>query len=127
MMKFINAIPLMKAIDMDQSIDFYTRVLDFEVEGRWPSTGSPSFANLRRDKIFVQLSTHSGDGVLGSVATIVVEGIDDLFKKYLSRGLDTRGRENSPVHQGPIDQTWGWREFYITDPSGNTLRFAQEL
>ena len=34
---------------------------------------------------------------------------------------------NAPkqVHEGPIDQTWGTREFYVDDPDGNTLRFTQ--
>ncbi len=127
MMNFLRAIPMMKAIDMAQSLDFYTRILDFEIEGRWPLEGLPSFANLNRGNVYIQLSTHSGDGAVGSVATIVVDGIDALFDKYLTRGLDTRGRQNSPVHRGPVDQTWGWREFYATDPAGNTLRFSQKL
>jgi len=29
------------------------------------------------------------------------------------------------VHLGPVDQTWGTREFYVTDLEGNTLRFMQ--
>jgi hypothetical protein len=29
------------------------------------------------------------------------------------------------VHEGPVDQTWGTREFYVDDPDGNTLRFVQ--
>jgi hypothetical protein len=37
-----------------------------------------------------------------------------------------RKKLESPVHQGPLDQSWGIREFYVTDPNGNTLRF-QEL
>jgi hypothetical protein len=31
------------------------------------------------------------------------------------------------VHEGPIDQTWGTREFYVEDLDGNTLRFTQPL
>jgi catechol 2,3-dioxygenase-like lactoylglutathione lyase family enzyme len=42
-MQFIKVIPLMKSIDMDQSLDFYTRILDFEKDGRWPSTGFTFF------------------------------------------------------------------------------------
>jgi catechol 2,3-dioxygenase-like lactoylglutathione lyase family enzyme len=126
-MQFIKVIPLMKSIDMDQSLDFYTRILDFEKDGRWSSTGSTSFSQIHRDDIYIQLSTHGGDGTAGNVATVVVEGIDELFEKYVLRGLDTKEKVNSPVHQGPIDQTWGWREFYVTDPSGNTLRFVQKL
>jgi hypothetical protein len=29
------------------------------------------------------------------------------------------------VHEGPLDQTWGTREFYVDDPDGNTIRFVQ--
>jgi hypothetical protein len=28
------------------------------------------------------------------------------------------------VHAAPVDQTWGTREFYVSDPDGNTLRFT---
>lgn len=35
--------------------------------------------------------------------------------------------EESPVHQGPIDQTWDTREFYVDDPDGNTLAFTQAV
>lgn len=34
-------------------------------------------------------------------------------------------RCRSMVHEGPIDQSWGTREFYVDDPDGNTLRFTQ--
>jgi hypothetical protein len=30
-----------------------------------------------------------------------------------------------PVHRGPVDQTWGIREFYVTDADGNMLRFGE--
>lgn len=126
-MDFIKIIPLMKCIDMHQSLHFYTKILDFEEDGRWPSAGSPSFSQIHRDDIRIQLSTHSGDGVAGNVVTIIVEDVDELYKKYLSRGLNTSNKNNSPVHQSPIDQTWGWREFYVADPSDNTLRFVQKL
>jgi len=29
------------------------------------------------------------------------------------------------VHEGPIDQSWGGREFYVDDPDHNKLRFTQ--
>jgi hypothetical protein len=43
-----------------------------------------------------------------------------------ARGLVTPGNPEAPtmVHEGPIDQTWGTREFYVDDPDGNTLRFV---
>ena len=36
----------------------------------------------------------------GSVANICVDDVDDeLFQKYVCRGLDVTGKEGSPVHQ----------------------------
>ncbi len=75
----------------------------------------------------IQLSQHAGDGAFGCAINIRIEDVDGLFSTYVERGLDTRARENSPVHCGPIDQTWGIREFYVTDTDGNTLRFGEPI
>jgi catechol 2,3-dioxygenase-like lactoylglutathione lyase family enzyme len=126
-MPFAKIVPLMKCIDMAESLSFYTNILDFELIGTWPESGSQSFSIVEKDGIAIQLSTHSGDGVVGNAVYIIVNNIDKLFDKYLARGLDTTKKSESPVHQGPLDQTWGWREFYVTDPSGNTIRFGEKL
>jgi hypothetical protein len=62
----------------------------------------------------------------GDHQTVVVmtEDLDALFQQFLSRGLVPPDRD-SPVHHGPVNQTWGTREFYVDDPDGNTLRFTQ--
>jgi len=108
---------------MKASIDFYTRILDFKHVGTWPEGEFPSFSILTRGGAELHLSNYPGDGVFGSVVAIIVNDIDALFKTYKDRGLDTSGKKQSPVHQGPLDQTWGTREFYADDPDGNVLRF----
>jgi catechol 2,3-dioxygenase-like lactoylglutathione lyase family enzyme len=123
----MKIIPLMHCRDMAQSLFFYTRILDFEHVGTWPQQGSPSYSIIKKENIEINLSTHRGDGVPGNVVIIEVQNIDALFNTYLIRGLDTSLKKESPVHQGPLDQTWGTREFYVTDPSGNTLRFSEKL
>jgi hypothetical protein len=75
----------------------------------------------------LQLTMHEGDYLFGSVANVWVENVDNIFQKYLDRGLDTSGREESPVHRGPTNQSWGTREFYVTDQDRNTLRFCQPM
>lgn len=72
------------------------------------------------------LSSHSGDGVFGTAVVVTVRDIDALFETFRARGLDPSHKPDSPVHQGPLDQTWGTREFYADDPDGNTLRFTQQ-
>ncbi len=68
-----------------------------------------------------------GDSLFGCALNVRVDDVEELFKKYLQRGLDTSGKDGSPVHQGPLDQTWGRREFYVNDPNGNTLRFGSPI
>jgi len=113
--------------DMTQSLSFYTKILDFEHVGTWPPKGSPSYSVIKKQDIEINLSSHRSDGVAGNVVIIGVENLDSLCKTFLQRGLDTSLKKDSPVHQAPLDQTWGSREFYVTDPSGNTLRFSEKL
>ena len=110
---------------MKESVSFYVSTLDFKHIGTWPETGSPSFSILQREGAEVHLSTHSGDGVFGTVFSILVEDVNALYKKYLERGLDTSHKKESPVHQNPVQQTWGTTEFYVDDPNGNTIRFIE--
>ena len=81
---------------------------------------------LSRDGAQLFLSSHRGDGAFGQAIVITVAGIDELFRKFRQRGLQTPGNPDAPqaVHEGPIDQSWGTREFYVDDPDGNTLRFV---
>ena len=50
---------------------------------------------------------------------------DARFAAFRARGHALPPRPESPVHDGPVDQSWGTREVYIDDPSGNTLVFQQ--
>ena len=115
-------IPLLKCSNMKQAIGFYTGILDFELKGT--GAGEDQVVDLVNGDIEIQLTLLEADSLFGSVVNIRVDDVDGLFKKYLERGLDTSGKKGSPVHQGPVDQSWGMREFYVTDSDGNTLRFG---
>jgi len=112
---------------MRASLTFYTNVLDFEHVDGDDELSDPSFIILSRDGDQLFLSSHRGDGVFGQAIAITTDDIDTLFHRFRERGLDTPGNPDAPeeVHEGPIDQTWGTREFYVADPDGNTLRFVQ--
>src|SRR5688500_2723758 len=122
----MKIIPLFKVQSMQRAIAHYTEVLDFELTD--PNDSADSYVvDLAKGEAALQLTILESDQLLGSVANLMVDDVDSLFARYKSRGLDTAGKKDSPVHQGPIDQTWGRREFYVTDPDGNTLRFCQPL
>lgn len=122
----MKIIPLFKVRNMNDAIAFYTRILDFEL--KYPEVSAEDgVIDLVKESQELQLTIFEGDYLFGSVVNIRVDEVDDLFKKYLSRGLDVSNKQGSPVHQGPTEQTWGMREFYITDKDGNTLRFCKPI
>jgi catechol 2,3-dioxygenase-like lactoylglutathione lyase family enzyme len=111
---------------LETSIGFYTKVLDFEcIEHGGDS--DPSFSILMRGGSPLLLSSHGGDGTFGQVIVILTDNVDALFHRFRARGLKTPGNPDAPaeVHEGPIDQSWGTREWYVDDPDGNTLRFVE--
>ena len=116
----MKIVPVIKCSDLTRSIAFYTEVLDFALAD--PNDTGPVIEVVHGDAE-LQLSTMPGDGVFGCAINVWVDDLDARFQTYLVRGLDTSNRVGSPVHQGPLDQTWGTREFCVTDPDGNTLRF----
>lgn len=119
-------LPVVRCSRMATSLAFYTRVLDFNLAGESPEIEDPAFNVLTREGDTILLSSHSGDGEFGQALVVLTDNIDSLFRTLLERGLQPPARPESPVHEGPIDQSWGTREFYVDDPDGNTLRFTQE-
>jgi len=120
-------IPTVRCGNMKTSLAFYTGVLDFEHVGGDDELDDPSFSVLARGGGQLILSSHRGDGQFGQAICITTDDVDALFRKFRERGLKTPGNPDAPqaVHEGPLDQSWGTREFYVDDPDHNTLRFTQ--
>lgn len=117
----MKLIPLLKVRNIEESVAFYTNVLDFKL--KFPEQPLNEYCvDLIHEDAELQLTMT--DGIFGVAVYVQVEDVDAEFKKFIQRGLITPRKSNSPVHESPIDQTWGMREFYITDADGNTLRFA---
>jgi catechol 2,3-dioxygenase-like lactoylglutathione lyase family enzyme len=125
----MKMVPVIKSSDLERSVRFYTEVLDFE--WRWPGEKDREKANgvayLIRGEAELQLSRHAGDGVFGSLSRVFVDDVDERYQTFRSRGLDTTQRPESPIHTTPVDQTWGLREFAVTDPDGNGLCFCAAI
>jgi catechol 2,3-dioxygenase-like lactoylglutathione lyase family enzyme len=121
-------IPTVRCSNMRASLAFYTDVLDFARVDGDDDVADPSFSVLAREGHHLFLSSHRGDGRYGQAVVVTVEDVDALFRTLRDRGLRTPGSPVAPVevHEGPIDQSWGTREFYVDDPDGNTLRFIQQ-
>ncbi|MBK8649570.1 MAG: VOC family protein [Gemmatimonadetes bacterium] len=119
-------IPTIRCRHMATSLAFYTNVLDFTCIGGDDAVADPAFCALEREGERVYLSSHRGDGEFGQAIAIECDDVDVIARTLRARGLVTPGNPDAPtmVHEGPIDQSWGTREFYVDDPDGNTLRFV---
>lgn len=118
-------IPVLMVRDVSEAIAFYACVLDFELALATPSD-APFYAILTRDADELHISAAEVPSRISPSSCIVLcRDVDALFTKLVARGLSVPTRQDSPVHQAPMDQTWGTREVYIDDPSGNTIIFQQ--
>ena len=119
----MKMIPQFYVDDMAAALAFYTGILDF-VLAPWDSPDDWVVTLLRGDAELMLTRLH-GDQVPRANCYVLVNDVDGLFEAWTRRGLDQSARTESPVHLGPVDQSWGAREFYVTDPADNTLRIAQ--
>ena len=117
-------IPSFAVRDIREAAAFYTEVLDFTL-ALVMTPEQPFYAVLTRGDDELHLSLASRTPLGGHSAIVVCQDVDALFAGFEARGLAPSERTDSPVHQGPLDQTWGTREVYIDDPDGNTLCFQQ--
>src|SRR5262245_43806969 len=120
-------IPTVRCRNMRAALAFYTEVLDFKHVDGDDALEDPCFSVITRGGDHIFLSSHRGDGEFGQAIAVLIDDVDGVFRVFKERGLITPGNPGAPrmVHEGPIDQSWGTREFYVDDPDGNTLRFTQ--
>jgi catechol 2,3-dioxygenase-like lactoylglutathione lyase family enzyme len=113
--------------DLTASVKFYTKILDFVLENGETVPADSFVIWLRRKGAYLMLTREGGP--YGTIVVVTTDDVDGDFRRFRERGLRTPGDPNDPklVHEGPIDQTWGSREFYVEDRDGNTLRFTQWL
>src|SRR4051812_39985588 len=105
----MSIVPNVRCRNMQSSLDFYTKVLDFERVDGDETTVDPCFSVLRREGSLLFLSSHRGDGAFGQAIAVLTDDVDALSRKFRTRGLQTPGNPDAPkmVHEGPIDQSWG--------------------
>ncbi len=118
--------PFIKCSVIQQSVVFYTSVLDFKLvqpPDADPASFMSEYASIERDGCKVHLSSHDGDGVFGNVIYIEVDNIDRLYLKFISNGLNTESSLRIP----PVEQSWGMKEFSVSDPDGNKMTFGHRL
>lgn len=104
------------------------RILGFATEFRYANgPDGPWYASLSLDGHHLHLSTFAGDSAPRAAVYFYVDDVDALFGRFVAAGLRVPRRPESPVEEGPLNQTWGMREVHVRDPDGNMLRFGSPI
>ena len=115
-----TVIPQLRMTDAAQSLTFYVDGLGFAVDWKHQfEPGYPLFIQLTRSGQTLFLTEHTGDCQVGGAVYFIVPNADACFSEFLGRGITGV--------DPPQDTPWGTREFVVTDPDGNRLRFASDL
>jgi catechol 2,3-dioxygenase-like lactoylglutathione lyase family enzyme len=117
-------VPVFVVQSLDEALPFYRDVLGFTVHDPSPDVAS-FYAILSRNGEELHLQYEFNGARSRHSAIVRVDDADATFAALRSRGYHPPNRPESPVHCAPVDQTWGTREFYVDDPSGNRLCFQQ--
>src|SRR5205085_11949149 len=96
--------PLFLVGDMPAAVAFYTNILDFDLSP-WDKPDDP-VVSLTRGADELMLTALPTDQAARVNAHLLVADIDALFARWTARGLDQSHRTESPVHLGPVDQSW---------------------
>ena len=120
-MIFYNPIPILRIFSIEKAREFYIDYLGFKEA--WSHTfesNTPIYLQVSLGDIVLHLSEHHGDGTPGSAIYIPMEGIDEYHGALSAKNYKY-------LRPGIIEQDWGTREMYLTDPFGNKLRFAERV
>jgi uncharacterized glyoxalase superfamily protein PhnB len=107
--------PIFQVSNLQRGIDFYTRVMGFEVAWTWGEP--PDRASLCRDSVEITLETERSP--VPSHAYIQVAGIDAYFTRVTAAG--------AKVVYPLDDRFYGMRDGRISDPDGNHLGLGEAL
>jgi len=115
-----TVIPQLRITQAARSLAFYVDGLGFEIDWQHQfEPGYPLFLQLTRAGQTLFLTEHSGDCQVGGAIYFIVPDADACHAAFASRGI----KADAP----PADTPWETREFIVTDPDGNRLRFASDL
>ena len=107
--------PQLPAADVNEAARWYRDKLGFTINRFYPEHG---FAIVRRDDIEIHFWTCKERRI--AEHTSAYFRVDDIDALHATLAGANDGGRLSEV----ADRAWGMREFYVTDPDGNLLKFG---
>jgi uncharacterized glyoxalase superfamily protein PhnB len=116
MPKLTRVAPEIPVANLEESLVYYQTTLGFEVVMKMP-TGD--YAIVERDHVAMHLFQDKMKSRSPISIHIFTVGLDELYAELEGRGAQ--------VQQKIVRQPWGNRDFRITDPAGNEIKFTEPL
>jgi uncharacterized glyoxalase superfamily protein PhnB len=105
--------PELPVTDLSKSLDYYKTKLGFDVVSEFPDG---SYAVVQRDDVAIHLF-EDGTNTQPVGVHIFTAALDDLHEELRTAGaMVTQAVERKP---------WGNRDFRVTDPFGNQIKFTE--
>jgi uncharacterized glyoxalase superfamily protein PhnB len=102
---------------MDAAAEFY-RTAGFDVE-RYQGDGDYAFVHFRGTSVFdLDVVDRMDPATNGAGGYIVIPEVDGLHTKLSALGVPVTAVQ---------DQPWAMREFTLSDPNGNYIRFGHSI
>jgi uncharacterized glyoxalase superfamily protein PhnB len=111
--------PMLQTLDMQKTISFYAKILDFRIVGSWPEA-NPVWCMLGRDGARVMFMTNDHLPDPKMTGTLYIETTDVL-------AIYNRIAGQVEVQWGPEVYEYGMHEFAIKDCNGYTISFGQPV
>lgn len=107
-----NTIPVLASLDLQESVDFYSRRLGFNRLSQ-----SDDYAIVGRDGAEIHFWACQDRQIAENTSCYIrTADTQALYQELTGRGLALRE---------PVIQPWGMKELYIIDPHGNLLKFGE--
>ena len=113
--KLSSVSPIFQVSNLQRGIDFYTRVMGFELGRTWGTP--PDRASLCRDAIEITLEVEREPR--SSHVYLQVKGVDSYFDRVTAAG--------AKVVVPLDDRVYGMRDGRISDPDGNHVGLGESL
>lgn len=114
-----SAMPGFAVADLARSLEFYNGLLGFATIFMNGPENAPIFAIVKRGQVIISLASNVDAERVGRGACYLsMTGIDGLYAEIKALGV--------AMTHDLRDESYGMREFMITDPDGNTINFGEE-
>lgn len=118
--RLVCAEPVIAVVDLEVSLAYWRDQLGFTNEWRWDHDPT-CYGGISRDGVHVmfQRNPELAGRSFDQTHYIVVEGIVGLYRDHIDRAAHI----TRPLRE----QSWGMREYAVTDPTGVDLIFGEPI